>query len=78
MNLSEPAHAATAGVYDAAARRSEYQVAGTTTSVAGAAIQSPFPEGGLYWSVVGDPAYGEAQPPLDLATAQQYAAQWDV
>lgn len=73
MNLSEPAPA---NGYDAAARRSEYRVAATTT--AGAANGSAFPEGGLYWSVVGDPAYGEAQPPLDLATVQQYAVQWDV
>ena len=78
MNLSEPGQAANAGGYDAAARRLEYQLSATTTSAGGAAIASPFPEGGLYWSVVGDPAYGEAQPPLDLATAQQYAAQWDV
>ena len=45
---------------------------------AAAAAESAFPAGGLYWSVVGDPAYGEAQPPLSFATAQQYAAQWDV
>ena len=81
MNLDEPT-APTAGSYDAHSRRSEYQTLATTTAAAGAAgtavAESAFPEGGLYWSVVGDPAYGEAQPPLNLATAQQYVVQWDV
>lgn len=78
MNLSEP----TAGSYDAVARRAEYQVESTIvvgSSGGGVLTAEPvFPAGGLYWSVVGDPAYGEAQPALDFATAQQYATQWDV
>jgi hypothetical protein len=89
MNASEP----DSYDYDAAARRSEYQTAAAAAqdSTAAAPATAPaasggggsssaalFPGGGLYWTVVGDPAYGEAQPALDHDTCAQYAVQWDV
>jgi hypothetical protein len=92
MNASEPdsydydAAAARRSEYQTAAAAAQDSTAaapaaapaasgGGGSSSASAAL---FPEGGLYWTVVGDPAYGEAQPALDHDTCAQYAVQWDV
>jgi len=92
MNASEPdsydydAAAARRSEYQTAAAAAQDSTAaapatapaasgGGGSSSASAAL---FPGGGLYWTVVGDPAYGEAQPALDHDTCAQYAVQWDV